>query len=199
MTKGQIVELIWKNLGRSDRFSPRQIALHVDLAMNDIFYNIFRQDINNLDIYKKKFENVSVLLNTTTNKYYIELPKPLVQFPNVHDIINISTPLSFGSNLLFVPISQYELEILPELEQFNLDDFIKFNIDNGNIVFYNMTNVNHISNVDVRQIVAFSDLDDTDDFYVPAGQGVNFFNIVTSLLKGELPPKRTYDNNPNTL
>jgi hypothetical protein len=198
MVKKQLIELIrGRILGGSasvDRLKeadPRRIELAIAAVLNTIFYDAFRNHSSNLDTYSKKYKNVAVILDSTTNIYYSTLPANVVQFPRVSDgIMNINTMK--GVDVTFVPLKDDDTEMMYGIESDLIDDVIKY-IRKGNIVEYHNFDPT-ITTVRMDLVVDFTEWDMDEDIPIPSGQDMNIVNMVTQYLKQDIRPTDLLNN-----
>jgi hypothetical protein len=198
MVKKQLIELIRgrimdgsASIDRLKEADPRRIELAIAAVLNTIFYDAFRNHSSNLDTYSKKYKNVAVTLDSTTNIYYSTLPANVVQFPRVSDgIMHINTMK--GVNVTFVPLKDDDTEMMYGIESDLIDDVIKY-IRKGNIVEYYNFDLT-ITAVRMDLVVDFTEWDMDEDIPIPSGQDMNIVNMVTQYLKQDIRPTDLLNN-----
>lgn len=172
----------------------RMVSYYIGRAFNQLLYETFRKDFDNLDSYLRTYINIDVKEEVGTEIKYSELPAPIIQFPLVADgIRNIQTMK--GTSLEFVPMSNDELSLIDNLDVNNIDDVIGYAFKNGRIEYKGMTNeILDGGGVRMDLVIPFEAYSDDDDIQIPSGQDERLFQIVVNSLLG-VPYDSLNDNN----
>lgn len=198
MTVKQLVEtFIHKKSGGNTtpdlmgKLHPEFIKKYMALAWNTITYEAFKQNLSNLDLYAKTFTGVPILYNAQRNFHYCMLPAPVVQLPVKQEgVRRISTYQD--QQLVFSPCSKDQVSVMVGLEVWQQDETIPFSVDTEMIIFHKHTG--EISEVVIEQVCPFDSLNDDDEFPMPMGQDVIFFQTVDQLM-ANMPPEDDVNDN----
>lgn len=184
MKKEKLIELIQENINggsfTSDIYKiahPLVIEKYIDMAFNTIFYNIFRQNPEELDIYGRWYWNQPVL--SQNGKDYSKLPCGIIQLPKNSSSIRRITLVDDDVSMSFINVKNSSGGILERLGTIERSGAIKYYVSNR--IWYD--NINGIKEVNIFAITPFSDLDSDDDIPIPAGQDVQFLQMVLQIMQ----------------
>lgn len=194
MTKQDYIEQLYFRLGTNDQAGkhPKQlIEVYLDMAWNQILHDTFRKDISSLDFYGKWYDVVTPAL-TTSGRYSVALPAPIVQLPNISEgVRKIKFDLSADDAMYtFRPISEedyYFSKSLQNTEAYinNIDYIVSYNRIEFGDGYDNSTMSGKTLNVLI--VRPFKSYDWTEELPIPSGQQVSFFNIATEYAIGTPP------------
>lgn len=172
----------------------RMVSYYIGRAFNQLLYETFRKDFDNLDSYTKTYLNVDVLDEESTEISYSVLPAPIVQFPLVADgIRNIQTMK--GGSFEFAPMTNDELSLSDGLDVNIIDDVIGYAFKNGRIEYKGMTSdILDGGGVRMDLVIPFEEYEDMDYVQIPSGQDERLFQLVVNSLFG-IPYDSLNDNN----
>ena len=193
MKKRELVDLVKasaKDIDKQNTFGFDRVAYALGRAINDVWFQIFKQDASNYDIYTKMY-TVSID-STTPYEPFVTLPVPIVQLQFVGDGIRAILPTN-SQKFTFQPVSHDALTLYTGTPLNNLDDSIPFALLGNNIYFgENLpTDVTSIRLLLVRPFEAYA-LD--EEFPLPFGQDINILTRALQFL-GLRQPDNLVNNN----
>lgn len=199
MTKDQFIELIKRRLAggyltpeQLSKISSDVIEYNVSRAFNQIFYEVFRQDSSNLDLYCKEYRNIDILYDTETDTYYSILPESIVQLPDPQNGVR-RINLMQNNTVRFVPVEADSIGVFDMLDVSLVSDMIKFTVNSGKrIEYYNMNP--DYTKVRMSLVIPFEKYEGSDDVYIPSGQELNLADTVIKLLLNQPDEKKLNDN-----
>ena len=183
MTKEILVDLVHIRL--NERFHKKTIEYNIGRAWNQLMYDTFRKNPDDLDLYAKQY-TASVSDDATTAAEYITMPAAFVQLPDDEHIRRIS-PLQDTTNV-FDPVS-----IASQSRFNNLDVSLISERPTTYIVKHNRVEFDDLA-ADVKAagvlidlVVAFEEYDDDDNVNIPSGKDETLINLVTQFLENTQP------------
>ena len=199
MTKGALIELIQERIKggalNSDvwkKAHPLVIEKYIGMAFNTIFYTIFKNEPEGLNLYAKLYKDNEVKQDSD---YYIDLPCSIVQMPdNSSSIKKVSVSgnsLSDTGEAVFLPASLLANPVLARLGTIGRSGVITFRVEGYRIYFTDFDP--SIKKVDVYAITPFEDFNLDDEIAIPAGQDLNFVDMILKFFMG-IPEDRATNN-----
>lgn len=171
------------------KLHPEFVKKYMALAWNTIIYEAFKKDLSNLDLYCKSF-TVPVQYNTVRAYHYCTLPAPICQLPvRSEGVRRVQTIQDIG--LYFSPCGNDQSSVMSGLEVWNIDETIPYAVELTQIVFKK-----HVGFADVviDMVIPFDSFDDEDEFPMPMGQDIIFFQTVDQLMSN-MPPEDDVNDN----
>lgn len=197
MKKKVLIELIQEryNGGQTNpdiikKLHPAVLQEYISMALNTVFYNIFRLDPSGLDIYARWFYSEPVL--NDANGYYCNLPVSKIQIPDGSSSIKRITQTEVTYPALFLPTTtttsgrairtgtSRRMNVIP----YEVSDVIRF-IDFDHL----------IKKVNILSLVPFSDLGDDDEIVIPSGQDAQLMELVRNFIIGKVENDNVTNNN----
>lgn len=176
MNKLELIETLHARFPNS---SPGEIEFQAGRAFNQIMYDVFRNDLSNLDLYAKEYIDVPVLKNVSTDEYYCILPEEICQFPDHAEGVRRVRKMK-SKSLDFVPI-QKDSESTFEALTGGFDSTIGYSVAPDRIIWESNPGV---SKVRMDLVIPFEKYDYEDTIYVPSGQDENFQLAIAKFLEG---------------
>lgn len=196
MTKWEIVDTI-RNIvdpsGVNPRFRPQQIEAVIELVYNQYTMSLTPDQYDNFDFMTKEYTAQTVTLDSTTNRYYTDLPVPVVPLRIPSEAVkHINT--NQGTDLDFIPCTETIWELRDGLFSHDIDTVVAY-VVRYNKVWYSDTMTSDIADAGVRMVIAvpFSAFDDTEDVNLPMG-GIDLIQSVVQILSGTQPMNLKNDN-----
>lgn len=203
-TKDQFIELVKTRIAggntsseQTAKFGSVITEYSIAGALNDVFYNIFRQDTSNLDLYSREYRNVDILYDAATNKYYSNLPENIVQLPDPQNGVR-RISLMQDESVKFVPRIADAISVFNGLDVSLISDRIGYTVYAQRRVEYDNMNPAY-TKVKMSLVIPFEKYDGDDDIYIPAGQEMNIVDMVIKLLSGQPNEKKLNDNSGKTV
>ena len=204
MTKEEFIRLIQDRLGDDkQKYHPNVLNKWISMAFNTIFYQTFRKDLGNLDLYSKQFNDVPVLHDADTDKYYCEFPCPIVQLPdpaegvrNIHQ--KIQRDSHNGATLMFVPVTISSAMVFDGLDVNQVDHMIMYVVTNNRIEFEESSLIVDVPSVSMRVVRPLEEYDDEETIYIPSGVDTQLTEMILNFLQGQVPESKTLDDNQKT-
>lgn len=168
----------------------QKVKMTVSMAVNDVFFQVFKKDSSNYDLYVKPY---TVDIDFTTSfEPKVTLPTKIVQLQNIGD--GIRQIMAVGSGAFnFSPISLDGLSLYYGTSLNDMDGSIPYAIRGNEIIFASFlpTDVAKVRLLIVRPFEAYGD---DEEFYLPSGQDVNIVSRALSILGIRQPANLTNDN-----
>lgn len=184
MTKGKFISLVKAHLQKNDNtrlYDDRVIEHTIAMAWASILYAFYTKYNVNLDFYAKEYNAVTVSYDDTTDRYYCDLPAPILKLNDTNEgVRRINLPQS--RDLEFVPASIEDIEYEEGDEVDQIDTIIRYIIRYNRIWF--IDSLSGINDVSMTLVVPFTEYADTDDIPIPGGQDMQLFTSVIQMLKG---------------
>lgn len=198
MTKEQLIELVTTKLSGGNKtpdqmgkYHPLVIEKYIEMAFNQIYYDTFRKNLSDLDIYAIAYDNVDVLFDSIRSVYYSNFPAQLVQLPNNAMIRKVSYQQDQSNEI--VPVHDNSRDVFAGLEVGDVDMTSSYSVTGERIEFIDY--IEDFDKVLIKAIPTFSELDDTTNIYIPSGKDLDFFNIVAQMTEVVKPEDVINDNN----
>lgn len=176
MTRQAIIENIYFRLQR--RFPKTYIENTMDLIWEQFCDILIKQD--DPFFYTRKYEDVDVLLDATTDRYYANIPATTVR----DGVISIYPKQSRDLYIVQIPERDFRLMAAQEVNQVS-DGKIFFYV-NFNRVFFdeNMTSLLASEGVSMDLIVTLSAYDIGEEIPIPKINNMSFIDAVVNYLQG---------------
>lgn len=195
MTKKEWVDyirLLVDATGKNPRYRPEVIEWTIDKVYAQMVRSIPDYRWDDFDFITKEYTSEVAAEDSTTGRYYVDLPAPLVAFSVPAEAVrHVNT--NQGTDLDFIPLRETDWELANGL----------FSHDNINVIGYiprqdkiwfteNMTS--DIATAGVRLVLAipFSSFDDDDTVTMPGGD-VDIISMVMQILQGVQPAQLKTD------
>jgi hypothetical protein len=181
------VELIELMRARFPNVQPGEIEFHIGRAINQIIYEVFRNDLSNLDLYTKEYTGVAVLQNPTTDEYYCLLPEQICQLPDHAEGVRRVRKMK-SKSLDFVPIQKDSESTFEGMIGVG-DSTIGYSVSMDRIIWESDPQVTEVR---MDLVIPFEKYDYEDNIYIPAGQDNNVELAIAKFIEGSPP-----ENNRN--
>jgi hypothetical protein len=196
MTKQNFIDLIDSWLSGSEpttshSIHPEIISYNIGRAFNQIVYETFRQDLSNIDLYRKRYTGVSVEADSETGVHYSTLPESILQLPVTGEGV-IIYQTEGRKSLNFVPVKEDAIDVFDCLEVGKVDGTVGFVVTDGKVFYYGMAD--GITSVSMRLPIPFEKYADTDEVHIPSGKDVQIYTLVCQFL-GQQPKANTINDN----
>ena len=195
MTKEQLIDLIRERLPDNIEWHEGIIEKNISMAFNQIFYDTFRKDSANLDLYCKTYLQ-DVLYEENTDTYYSVLPVvSIVQFPDPADGVR-RIQREKGIGVEFIPITGNMGIVSDDDEILAQSEIIGYRVTNGRIEYRWMNP--RITKVKMDVVRTFESYDWTEQIYIPSGKDEQLISLIINFLQGQPMKDLVNDNNPIT-
>ena len=195
MKTEQLIELVILRLPDID-WDENLVRLNISLGFNQIFYDTFRKDISNLDLYAKEYKNISVDYDSTTEKYYSLIPvDSFVQFPDPQEGIRRISGMK-SKDIQFVPIRGDAAKIFDGDTALSIGNIIGYSVTNGKIEYHWMKE--GVVEVKMDIVRSFEAYDDDDEIHIPSGKDEQLIQLIVNFLLGSTADNLVNDNNVRT-
>ena len=192
MIKGKLIELIQERLNNGSttpdiwkQAHPLVIAEYAGLAINNIMYQIFSRSVDGYDIYGKWYYNVPVENSQS------DIPCSKVQLPDNSYSIRKITLTGESASVRFLPVKPLASSVLTRLGSVDRMNIIPYEVVDNKVLY---TNIGDITKVNMYAITNFSDLNNDDDFPIPAGQGEAVINGIMNYFRDARPKDNELNN-----
>lgn len=205
MIKEEFIRLIQDRLGGDEqKYHPNVVNKWISMGFNTIYYQTFRKDLGNLDLYSKQFNDVQVLKDPDTDKYYCEFPCPIVQLPDpAEGVRNIhqkkERAFGHGASLMFVPVTISSAVAFDGLDVNMVDSMIMYVVTNNRIEFEDSSLIVDVPTVSMRVVRPFEEYADDEVIYIPSGTDTQLVELIVNFLLGQVPESKTLDDNQKTV
>lgn len=198
MTKRDLIEFVRQTImageitSEKDKYlHPQRVQYFIASAFNTIYYNTFKKDPKELDLYAKNYK-AEILYNSERNIYYSNLPKPIVQFPDGGGIRKIGTLQ--GTKIEFVQTNVVESDIVSNTILSMIIKEIGYIQTNNKIEYRNFDPYLQIKEVFISMVVPFNDLEKTEWVQIPSGKDLELIDIVKQLIMQRQIADKQNDN-----
>lgn len=205
MTKEEFIRLIQDRLGDDkQKYHPNVLNKWISMGFNTIFYQTFRKDLGNLDLYSKQYNDVPVVKDVVTDKYYCEFPCPTVQLPDPAEGVRgihqkKERGLGYGASLMFVPVTISSAIAFDGLDVNKVDHMIMYVVTNNRIEFEDSSLIVDVPSVSIRMVRPFEAYEDEETIYIPSGADTQLVEMIINFLQGQPPESKTLDDNQKTV
>lgn len=197
MTKRQLVDMIIHRLAGGNvssdligKYHHEMVAKYASVAMNSMFFDLFRSNESLLDLYAKNYV-VSISEDTTLDAYYSVLPHPIVQLPGNAGIRLITPKQDPGTVIPLVP--SMAVSSLSHLEVVNLFDIMYGFLVNDRVYYRNK--FADFSQVLMKLLIPLDEYEWTDEVYLPSGKGYEIAAMVGQMMLQMPEEDMKNDNN----
>ena len=200
MTKQQTIDYYRHIVGQIDptgKYHEVIVEKAISGACNSIIYDAFSKHMQqNLDLYMKGYTAIPVVLDNTTNDYYCILPTKIMQLPLLGDGVREVTTLQSHA-IEFIPMTTDTAAMYPRMEASQVMNHIGYTVLLDRVILTDLEGRlgTSINSVNMRLVRPFEAYDDTEEFYVPAGQDERLDQLVISKLGIIRPTLLKNDNN----
>ena len=195
MKAEQLIELIKLRLP-DNNWDENVIRLNISLGFNQIFYDTFRKDISNLDLYAKEYKNIAISYDSATDKYYSLIPvDSFVQFPDPQEGIRRISGMK-GKTIQFVPVKGDAAKIFEGDIALSIGDIIGYSVTNERIEYHWMKE--GMDKVKMDIVRSFEAYNDEDEIHIPSGKDEQLIQLIVNFLLGTPVDNLVNDNNLRT-
>lgn len=188
MRKDELISLVKNTVRRIDKTNSlheRVIEMALGRSLNTVIYDVFRNDMSNMDLYTKTYENVAVSASIS------ELPVSIVQLPRVGDGV-MAIRATGEDGMYFYPMTIQQSMNHSFLESTNYTSDVGFVVRNSQVQYYGISD--DVTAVDMDLVRPFEEYDMDEDYYVPAGQDETVLRRTLEIL-GVIQPVNLINNN----
>jgi hypothetical protein len=188
MTKEELISLVQNTVRRVDKTNAvheRVVEMALGRAINTMMYEVFRNDMSNIDLYTRTYENVSITDDVAT------LPAQIVQLPKVGDGV-IAVRATGESVMGFYPMTIQQAQNSSFMETSSYMSDVGYVVKNTTVEFVNLPDT--IEAVDMDLVRPFEAYAMDEEFYVPAGQDENILRRTLEIM-GIVTPVNLLNNN----
>jgi len=191
MTKAEYRSLIKNLLAKIDKenkYHEMVIDHAVDHALAQIYWEVWKQNPPELDNYTKEYgvsTAITVTQNATTTIYESTIPEVYIPMPDKASGIRHIFTLEQGG-IVFVPMSQTEIDYVPNTLVGELTDRIGYAVKNEKVEYWNMNAVVAAAGVRMEILIPFTAYEDDDVVKLPFGINEEILQLVLVYLK-DLP------------
>lgn len=194
MTKKEILSW-YKNsvqaVDKTARYHDNVIAIAVRNAYEQILYDLYAQNPNNLDAYVVTLSNLAI---TNADRDYATLTCSYVKLPGKAS--GVRSVRTSDDSIYFMPMTFVEYEMANDFDIFNAGDTVGYAVGQDKVYFHNLpSDWEYTSNtVDIDVVKSFEDYASTDEIVIPNGQAKKMDELVMQHLIN-IPPKNLLNNN----
>lgn len=167
-----------KELDRQNTYGFNRVKLCIGRAVNDVWFQIFKKDASNYDIYTKEYI-VSVDRSVAYHPF-VTLPVPIVQLQFVGDGVRNIIPITDNS-FAFQAMSYDALTLYSDTYLNTLDDSVPYALQGNKIVFGSSLR-NDVTQVRLMLVRPFDAYDLQEEFPLPSGQDINILTRALQFL-----------------
>lgn len=178
LSKQALIELVNRNYPNAE---PQVVEACIGKAFNMLFYQAFRKDLSNLDLYAKTFKDVPVLKDET-DTFYCLLPIQTVQLPDCAEGVRRVYLKKGIRSQKFVPLEESAWDL--NLMVYKVVSWIGYSVKPDRIRFKDDP---HCDTVYLDLVIPFELMDDDDPVYIPSGQDELLLQTVSGFLQGSPP------------
>lgn len=196
MKKIELIEVINQRLPH--KLHPKSLALVLGRAYNQILFDTFNKNFQNLDLFTKTFTHVPIKHDTDQDLYYSELPAAIVKLPIAGDGVRRISGMK-GKSIEFVPITSGDAFLYADLEVGNIKQtVIPFYVINNRVEYIWDAKIADMKEVKMQLVVPLEEYDMLDEIYIPSGRDELLIETTINLAFGTPPEKETNDNSNKT-
>jgi len=196
MKKKQLIGLIQENINGGSttpdilkKAHPLVVEQYVNMAFNTIFYNIFRSNPEELDIYGRWYYSQEV--KKDDHVYYCDLPCGTIQLPSNSASVRRITMTGDEYSVVFLNARTSANGVLNRLGTIARADAISYAISNR-ITFDEFDSA--ITKVNIFAITPFSDMGKDDDIPIPSGKDIEFLQTIFQLMQDKANDLKVNNN-----
>jgi hypothetical protein len=182
---GSITSDIWK------KAHPLVVEKYASMAFNSMFYNLFRKDFSNFELYSKWFFNQDV--KRDSQKTYSIIPIQVVQVPTKGDSVRDITAAEDRFSVRFAPTTFIEYKRLHNLGTAGRNRIVGYNVNSDIIEYYGMPN--DVCNVNLYLLRSFEDFGRFESVPIPLGKDQEFMGMIIQYFNTKSPDLNN-NNNP---
>lgn len=196
MKKIEYLEAINERL--QNKFHLQTLAIYLSMAYNQIIYLTFRKDIDNLDLYSKRYDDIDVKYDQERDMYYSDLPATIIQLPGAGDgVRRIATKQ--GRKIEFVPVGNILQLVHNDLEVGQMEGPTPFRVIDSNVVEYTTKNgIDQVDKVTMYLAVQFEEFGMMDEINIPSGQDQTIMDLIIQFSQGKPVEKEINDQSDKT-
>jgi hypothetical protein len=177
MTKIEYIDFIRNLLGGDAH--RKDIEFAVDQAYQQYISLIPSNRVNDYNFLTKTYKDVPVSLDSDINKYYSDLPVPIIHLPEVNKGVRHINTMT-GTDLQFYPMTEEEWELIGGSVSGSVHTLIGFITETNRVWYYNMDNT--ITEVRMRLAVPFSAFSDDEYVNMPGGASGDITQLTRNIL-----------------
>lgn len=193
MTKKEIISF-YKNsvqaIDKTARYHDKVIAIAIRNAYEQILYDMYVQNPNNLDAYVVTLSNLAIV---NADRDYCTLTCSYVKLPGKASGVR---SVRSDEDVSFMPMTFQEYEQASDFNIWEAGDVIGYAVGQDKVYFHNLpADWEYLSSfVDVDVVKSFEDYSDTDEIVIPNGQAKRMEELVMAYLV-KIPPKNLLNTN----
>jgi len=167
MTKKEIISF-YKNsvqaVDKTARYHDKVIAIAIRNAYEQILYDMYVQNPNNLDAYVVTLSDLSI---TDADRDYATLTCSYVKLPGKAS--GVRSVRTSDADISFMPMTFVEYEMASDFDLWEAGDEVGYAVGQDKVYFHNLpSDWEYLSStVDIDVIQSFDDYDDTDEIVIP--------------------------------
>ena len=175
VSKQSLIELVSRNYPKVEL---QVIESCIGKAFNMLFYQTFRKDLSNLDLYAKTYKDVPVLKDET-DTYYSPLPVQTVQLPDSAEGVR-RIYLKKGIKVkMFIPVPKDSWNVNSIGNR--VSSLVRYSVKPDRVEYKTDP---ECQNVYLDLVIPFELMDDDDPVYIPSGQDELLLQTVSGFLQG---------------
>jgi len=187
MTRNALIELVQRRLKFTDskkQFPALYVQGAMDIAWQQIIYQTYDEDFQDINFYTKKFSPVAVVEDVEDELYYCDLPEEMIRLPRIGEgVIAVNQLDSRDSD--FKPLREQDFRLMSSQEVFRVGGEIYYYVGYKRIYFgESMTNEIAITGVEIDMCIPFSKYDLDEELPLPSGQSNVFVEMTLNYLAG---------------
>jgi hypothetical protein len=155
----------------------------VGRGFNQIIYEVFRQDMSNLDLYCRTFPNVEILFDEETNQWYSNLPEQIVQLPDQAEGVRWILPMKGRVNM-FVPVTKEGWNVHDDMPVTPYDTSVSYSPTNRRVEYDREPPV---KTVKMGLVIPIEKYGANEEINIPAGQDVRLLEVVDMYIQNPPP------------
>lgn len=196
MKKIELIEVINQRLPH--KLHPKSLAIFLGRAYNQILFDTFNKNFQNLDLFTKTYTHVPIKHDTEQDLHYSELPAAIVKLPIAGDGVRRISGMK-GKSIEFVPITSGDAFLYTDLEVGNIKQtVIPFYVINNRVEYIWNSKIADMKEVKMQLVVPLEEYDMLDEIYIPSGRDELLIETTINLAIGTPPEKETNDNSNKT-
>lgn len=199
MSRAEIISYVKNLLPKIDKtlkYHDNVVAMAIDLAMEQVFHDMYLEDPKHLDVYAKAYETNSATSDTLNGVYKIPFANigayPINIPAKARGVIRVFNETNKTQR--FIPVSYAEYLQLPATESGYLTSTVWYAVKRDAVVLHNLPTANISDTFTVFMIPKFYDMLPTDTFNFPYGQDQKVMEYVMQHLS-YIRPKDLLTNN----
>ena len=146
-------------------------------GFNQIIYEVFRQDMSNLDLYCRTYPDVEIKFDAATNQYYSILPEQIVQLPDQGEGVRWIFPMK-GRDIMFLPVTRDAWNVHDNMPVPVFDTSVSYSVTNGRVEYNKKPPLPDGAKVKMGLVIPIEKYGANEEINIPAGQDARLLEIV---------------------